>query len=198
MTTRTTHRRLVVGIIAIGLAATACSSSKNGTKSSAANTTSAGSSTSAPASSSAAASSTAAAAGTGACKYVTTEQASQLAGSPVKAGVERSLNSGPITFKYCDYIFDPGNAPGVSIAIADLSAGGTALYQAFRADKQSDSDFEDVPGVGDAAFYASENLNVLKGSTGVILYVGRANGSPRGRDGIPDEKKLADIVLPQL
>ena len=173
-----------------------CSSSKSsGTDTSAATTPSTQVTTSASISTS---SSSAAAVGTGACKYVTVDQASQLAGSPVKPGVGRSFTSGPITFDYCDYIFDPGNAPGVSVAIADLHGAGATLYQQFRASEQSASEFQDVSGVGDEAFYANQNLNIRKGNVGVILFVGRATGSPRGPDGIPDEKKLADIVLPQL
>jgi hypothetical protein len=134
----------------------------------------------------------------GACQYLTVDQASDLAQSPVRAGVERSLSSGPVTFDYCDYIFDPGNAPGVTVAIAHLSGDPQALFDEFRQSKQSDSDFQDVAGVGDAAFYADQNLNILAGDTGVIIYVGRANGTPRGPAGIPDEKAAADIILPQL
>jgi hypothetical protein len=143
-------------------------------------------------------SSSAAALGTGACKYVTVEQATELAGSPVKAGVGRSLTTPPITFKYCDYIFDPGNAPGVSVAVADLGGSGATLYQQFRTSKQGETDFQDVSGVGDEAFYSNGNLNIRKGNHGLILFVGRINSAPRGLDGIPDEKKLAEIILPQL
>jgi hypothetical protein len=153
--------------------------------------------TSAPPSSTAPSTSTAIP-GTGACKYVTTDQASALAGSPVKAGVSRSLTSGPVPFEYCDYIFDPGNAPGVSVAVAKLGSNGAALYAQYRASKQSESDFQDVAGVGDEAFYASGDLNVRKGGTGLILFVGRINSSPRGAGAIPDEKQLAAIVLPQV
>lgn len=137
--------------------------------------------------------------GNGACSYLTVAQASQLAGSPVKAGVERHAQVDPITFAYCDYIFDPGNAPGVSVAVADLPGDPESLFQQFRAEKQgSDSDFQDVPGVGDAAFYADQNLNILLGDKGVVIYVGRATGSPRGPGAIPDEKAAAEIILPQL
>lgn len=118
-------------------------------------------------------SSTPAPVGEGACKYVTTEQAAALAHAAVKPGVSRSLPSGPVTFEYCDYIFDPGNAPAVTVAVADLNGNGPSLFAQFRASEQSQSDFQDVSGVGDEAFYSNGNINVLVGDTGLILYVGR-------------------------
>lgn len=139
-----------------------------------------------------------AAAGPGACRYLTTAQASGLAGSPVKPGVTRSLATGPVTFEYCDYIFEPGNAPGVTVAVADLGSGGASLFDQFRQSKTSADQFQVVPGVGDEAFYGSGNLNVRKGNTGLILFVGRTNSLPRGAEAIPDEKKLAALILPQL
>lgn len=137
--------------------------------------------------------------GTNACRYVTTAQASALAASPVKAGVARSLANGPVPFEYCDYIFDPGNAPGVTVAVATLRGNGASLFDQFRAEKQqSGSDYEVVSGVGDEAFYASGNLNVRKGDRGLILFVGRISSLPRGPKGLPDEKALAALVLGQL
>jgi hypothetical protein len=140
----------------------------------------------------------AASAGTGACKYVTTAQASTLATSPVKAGVARTLSSPPVTFDYCDYIFDPGNAPGVTVAVADLGTSGASLFAAFKASKASENDHQVVSGVGDEAFFSGQNLNVRKGNKGLILFVGRATGSPRGVGALADEKRLAELVLPQL
>jgi hypothetical protein len=144
---------------------------------------------------------TAAATATGsgsACRYVTTAQASALAMSPVKAGVGRSLPSGAITFDYCDYIFDPGNSPGVLVAVANLGSGAAGLFAQFKQSKLSESDHQVVAGVGDEAFFAGQNLNVRKGDKGVILFVGRATGFPRGAGALPDEKRLAELVLPQL
>ena len=140
----------------------------------------------------------AAAAGPGACKYVTTAQASGLAGSPVKAGVTRTLATGPVTFEYCDYIFDPGNAPGVTVAVADLGNSGPALFDQFRQSKTTADEFQAVSGIGDEAFYGSGNLNVRKGNKGLIVFVGRNNASPRGARAIPDETQLAALILPQL
>jgi hypothetical protein len=197
--------------LAAGLAAAlaACGSSGSGAKKPPANSA-ARSSSAAPASTasgSAAAATTApssptsskpaAALGSGACKYVTTAQAAALAGSAVKPGVATQISTPPVTFRYCTYTFSPGNAPGVLVAVANLGSNGKSLFAQFRASKQAD-DVVPVSGVGDEAFYASENLNVRKGNTGVILFVGRANGSPRAEAGIPDEKKLAALVLPQL
>lgn len=151
-----------------------------------------------PASSPATVVAPAAAAGPGACKYVTTAQASGFAGSPVKAGVSRSLATGPVTFEYCDYIFDPGNAPGVTVAVADLGSSGVSFFDQFRQSKASADEFQAVPGIGDEAFYGSGNLNVRKGNKGLIVFVGRANASPRGARAIPDETQLAALILPQL
>jgi len=64
----------------------------------------------------------------GACKYVTTAEATSPATSPVKPGVSRSLTSGPVPFEYCDFIFDPGNSPGVTVAVADLAGNGPGLF----------------------------------------------------------------------
>ncbi|MEA2686929.1 MAG: hypothetical protein QOE93_2124 [Actinomycetota bacterium] len=139
-----------------------------------------------------------AAVGTGACKYVTTAQASALAMSPVKAGTNHSVPNGPVTFDYCDYIFDPGNSPGVSVAIADLAGNGPALFAAYKQSEANESDFQDVAGVGDEAFFAGTNLNVRKGNTGLIVFVGRSTGYPRGADAIADEKQLAALVVGQL
>ncbi|HVF14248.1 MAG TPA: hypothetical protein VM942_06580, partial [Acidimicrobiales bacterium] len=107
----------------------------------------------------------------GACKYVTTAEAAALAGSPVKPGVPRSLTTGPVPFAYCDFIFDPGNAPGVTIAVADLQGNGSGLFDQFRQSESSESDYQEVTGVGDEAFFAGTNLNVRKGDTGLILFV---------------------------
>jgi hypothetical protein len=137
-------------------------------------------------------------AGTGACKYVTTAQATALAGSPVKAGVNRSVSTPPVTFDYCEYIFDPGNAPGVLVAVASLGSGGAALFAQFKASKASENDHQVVTGVGDEAFFSGQNLNVRKGDKGLILNVSRINSLPRGLAGLADEKRLAELVLPQL
>jgi hypothetical protein len=108
------------------------------------------------------------------------------------------LASGPVTFEYCDYIFDPGNAPGVTVAVADLGSNGVAYFDQFRQSKASSEEFQTVAGVGDEAFYGAGNLNVRKGNKGVILFVGRINSLPRGAKALPDEKQLAALVLPQV
>lgn len=136
--------------------------------------------------------------GSGACKYVTTAQASSLAGSAVKPGVVRSLSKGPVTFSFCTYTFDPGNSPGVNVAVADLAGQGPTYFAQFRTQQQSSSYYKVVDGVGDEAFFANGNLNVRKGNTGLILFVGRDSGYPRNVAGIPDEKALAALVLDQL
>ena len=201
-----TNQVLLAAAGGLAVALAGCSSSGSG-----GNTASkpAAGSRSAPASSSApttaAASSSlvtssapAAAKGKGACKYVTTAQAAGLARSKVKPGVSQSVPSGPVTFNTCTYIFDPGNAPGVLVSVVEFGSNGKALFAQFRADKQAHNDYAPVSGVGDEAFYASQNLNVRKGNIGLILFVGRNSGYPRAEKGIPDEKELAALILPQV
>jgi hypothetical protein len=198
----------VVLTLAAGLAMTGCSSSGSGAKNTRPATTAAGTtaaagsasaaSTAAATTSAAAASTAAVATGKGACKYVTTAQASALAQSKVKPGVSKSIPGGPVTFDNCSYIFDPGNAPGVLVSIVKFGSNGKTLFAQFRAEKQANNDYSPVSGVGDEAFYASQNLNVRKGNTGFILFVGRNNSYPRAEKGIPDEKKLAALILPQF
>jgi hypothetical protein len=185
-------------VVAIGLVANACGSSEDGSTGTNASG-SAGTPTSASSANSVVTPTVApAAAGPGACKYLTTAQAAGLAGSPVQPGVTRSLATPPVTFEYCDYIFDPGNAPGVTVAVADLGSNGVSLFAQFRQSKATADEFQEVAGVGDEAFYGSGNLNVRKGNKGLILYVGRTNSLPRGARAIPDEKQLAALILPQL
>ena len=184
--------------MAIALLANGCGGAGDGSIAPTASTVAGNSSVAAPTPSVAATSPPATGAGPGACRYVTTAQASGLAASPVKPGIPRSLASGPVTFEYCDYIFDPGNAPGVTVAVADLGSSGVAFFDQFRQSKLSAEEFQEVAGVGDEAFYGSGNLNVRKGNKGLILYVGRNNSLPRGAKALPDEKQLAALVLPQL
>ena len=134
----------------------------------------------------------------GACKYVTTSQASELAGSAVKAGTARSLSQGPVTFSFCTYTFDPGSSPGVNVAVGDLAGKGPEYFAQFRAQQESSSYYTVVDGVGDEAFFANGNLNIRKGNTGLILFVGRSSGLPRNLAGLSDEKALASLVLAQL
>ena len=182
----------------IATLANACGGGDGDSTAATASSTAAKASSTTPTPSVAATSAPSAGAGPGACKYVTTAQASGLATSPVKAGVTRSLATGPVTFEYCDYIFDPGNAPGVTVAVADLGSNGVSLFDQFRQSKASADEFQAVPGVGDEAFYGSGNLNVRKGNKGLIVFVGRINSLPRGAKALPDEKQLAALILPQL
>src|SRR5437868_3491258 len=112
---RTYRARTLMGVVAIATLANGCGG--GGESSTATTAASAGAPSTAPVTS-VAVTSAPTAGGSGACRYVTTAQASGLAASPVKPGVARSLASGPVTFEYCDYIFDPGNAPGVTVAVA--------------------------------------------------------------------------------
>ena len=190
--------RTALGIVASGLAAVlvACGGSESPTVEQ-------GTDTSTPASVSTPPSAVVttvapAVAGTAACKYATTAQAAGFAGSPVKAGVNRSVPTGPVTFDSCDYILDPGNAPGVTVAVAELGGSAAALFAQFKQTKAAEADHQVVTGLGDEAFFSGQNLNVRKGTKGLILYVGRSTGSPRGVAALPDERRLADLILPQI
>lgn len=131
-----------------------------------------------------------------ACKYVTAAQASALAGTPLTAGNNRTITQAAVPFNYCDYDFVGAKSPGVQVAVADLGSNGVSLFAQFK-QSQLEADSQDVSGVGDEAFYAHGNLNVRKGNTLVILGV-QTIGSPRGAAAIPDEKRLAALVLPQI
>ena len=199
------RRSLQVGValVLVALATAGCGGGDDSTTTAGgADTTAAASATTAaPSASVAPTTPPAATVATGACQYVTTAQAAALVTSPVKAGVTSSASQGSVTFDYCTYTLDPGNAPGVLIAVAKIPGDGPAGFAAFKVDQSQKSDFQDVAGVGDEAYFAGENLYVRKGNTGLILFVSqglRNNGYPRGTDGIPDEKALAAIILPQL
>jgi hypothetical protein len=117
----------------------------------------------------------------------------------VKPGVVRSLNQGPVTFSSCTYTFDPGNSPGVNVAVADMAGHGPTYFAQFRAaQKQSSLYYKVVDGVGDEAFFANGNLNIRKGNTGLILFAGRNSGYRCNLAGLPEEKPLAAVVLGQL
>ena len=185
-------------MVAIGMVANACGSSGESSTATTASGSAGTQATGAPTSAVVTPPVAPAGAGPGACRYLTTAQASGLAASPVKPGVTRTLATPPVTFEYCDYIFDPGNSPGVTVAVADLGTNGASLFAQFRQSKATADEFQEVPGVGDEAFYGSGNLNVRKGNKGLILFVGRSNSLPRGAGAIPDEKQLAALILPQL
>jgi hypothetical protein len=200
---RSIRRRVGVGAIAVVavLATAGCGGdSKTTTTAGGSATTVAGAPAATPTTSagSAVTAAPSAATGTGACKYVSTAQASALATSPVKAGEPSSQTDQGVTFNYCKYIFDPGNAPGVLVATVDLGQAGPGGFASFKQEKASGSDFQDVAGIGDEAYFSGENLYVRQGNTGMILFVGRNDGYPRGTDGIPDEKALAAIIIAQL
>ena len=195
---RKDRAKSLMAVMVIATLANGCGSSGESSTATTASSPAATSATVAPAPTVAVTSAPSAVAGPGACRYVTTAQASGLAVSPVKAGVTRSAATGSVTFEYCDYIFDPGNAPGVTVAVADLGTNAVSLFAQFRQSKASADEFQEVTGVGDEAFYGSGNLNVRKGNKGLILYVGRIDSLPRGARALADEKQLAALILPQL
>lgn len=135
--------------------------------------------------------------GSGACRLLSTAEAAQVAGTAVQPGTEKAIPLGPVTASYCFYLFNPGNAPAVLVAVFKLGGAGRSLFDQFRQDKKSESDYQEVGGVGEEAFFASGNLNLRKGETGLILSVQKM-GPPRGIAGLADDKRLAALVLSRL
>jgi hypothetical protein len=63
-----------------------------------------------------------------------------------ETGRRSESGDGPVTFEYCDYIFEPGNAPGVTVAVADLGSNGVSFFDQFRQSKAAAEWFQEVPG----------------------------------------------------
>lgn len=121
-----------------------------------------------------------------------------MAGTAVQPGKERSVPFGPgITASYCFYNFSPGNAPAVLVAVAELGSASKTLWNQYRQSEMSQSDFQEIGGVGDEAFYNDGNLHVRQGATGLILSVAKV-GAPRGIEALDDIKRLAALVLPRV
>lgn len=91
------HRaKTLMAVVVVAILANGCGSSGESSTATTPSSPAATSATVAPATA-VATSAPSAVAGPGACKYVTTAQASGLAASPVKAGVSRSATTGPVT-----------------------------------------------------------------------------------------------------
>lgn len=75
----------------------------------------------------------------------------------------------------------------------DLGSAGAALFAAYKQSLSSESDFKEVNGVGDEAFFAKGQLAVRQGGTGLIIDVGQNTGSVTGEQ--EKEQGLAMIAL---
>lgn len=131
----------------------------------------------------------------GACGLISTAEAAQMAKTAVQPGVERSFPAAPgVNASLCMYSFQPGNAPAVLIAVAK----GQTVFEQMRQADASESDFEEVSGIGDAAYRCcGGNLKVRHGDTALTLSMGQKNGVP-GDTPIDDVKRLAALVISRL
>lgn len=188
-----TSRHKVPVMAAVVLALTAglggCGGKKSGTVAGGSSTTPASAPASSPAATAPATKGQGGGGGPGACHLISTAEAAQLAKTAVQPGVEKSLPAAPgITASYCTYAFQPGNAPAVLIAV--YKAAPSVLAQARQADA-SESDFQEVSGVGDEAHQCcGGNLKVRVGDTGLVLSIGQRNGVA-GDTPLDDLKRLA-------
>jgi hypothetical protein len=97
---------------------------------------------------------------------------------------------GSIEAKYCMY------GSEVALARFDLGSAGESLFAQYKQSLTSESDFEEVSGVGDEAFFAKGQLAVRQGDTGLIVDVGQNTGSIPGEQ--EKEKSLAVAALGRL
>jgi hypothetical protein len=84
----------------------------------------------------------------------------------------------------------------VLVARLDLGSAAPDLFAQYRASLESESDFEQVSGVGEEAFFAKGQLALRQGDTGLIVDVGQNLGTTPGEQ--EKEKALAAIALGRL
>jgi hypothetical protein len=78
----------------------------------------------------------------------------------------------------------------------ELGSGAQALFGQYRQSLVSESDYQNVTGLGDEAFAAKGQLTVRKGQTGLIIDVGQNRGG--GAKELQAEKTLATLALGRL
>ncbi len=118
-----------------------------------------------------------------------------MAKTAVQPGVGRSFPAAHgVSASYCTYSFQPGNSPAVLIAVAK----GHTVFEQMRQADASESDFEEVSGIGDAAYRCcGGNLVVRHGDTALTLSIGQKNGVA-GDTPVEDVKRLAALVISRL
>jgi hypothetical protein len=130
----------------------------------------------------------------GACSLVTRQQAAAALGAAVPAGVEKTadlpMKGASIKTQYCFY------GTEVTVARFELGTTASALFAQYRASLQSNSDYENIGGVGDEAFHAKGQIAVRKGQTGLIVDVGQNRGG--GASEVRKEKALAALAVSHL
>jgi hypothetical protein len=97
---------------------------------------------------------------------------------------------GPVEAQYCSYGSD------VFLASFDLGSAGSTIFGQYRQSLSSESDYQEVSGVGDEAFFAKGQLALRQGDTGLIVDVGQNTGSVPGEQ--EKEKSLAAAALARL
>lgn len=186
-------RILGTTLLAVAMAGTACGGSDNGGSTQAGGASGAGGS-SVPATT-APTTTPAPVGGSGACSLITQDEATAALGTPVPTGSETTASipvegMGSIEAKYCMY------GSEVALARFDLGSAGESLFAQYKQSLTSESDFEEVSGVGDEAFFAKGQLAVRQGDTGLIVDVGQNTGSIPGEQ--EKEKSLAMAALGRL
>jgi hypothetical protein len=186
-------RVVSIALLALAVAGTACGGSDNGGSTQAGGGSGSGSSsapvTTPPPTTPAQVS------GSGACALVTQQEAGSVLGTSVPVG--RNINAslpingvGSIETQTCLY------GSEVLVARFDLGNAGASLFAQYRQSLTSGSDFQEVSGVGDEAFFAKGQLAVRQGNIGLIIDVGQNTGSIPGEQ--EKEKSLALAALARL
>jgi hypothetical protein len=113
------------------------------------------------------ASPTPAAAPKGACKYLTTREASRILGTRAGAGKSATQQSGGVNAEGCEWKAKKkgtGGLEGQALSLEIAVESGTALVDEYQAAKVEDpEDTEAVSGLGDDAFLADLDLHALVG-----------------------------------
>jgi hypothetical protein len=132
--------------------------------------------------------------GSDACTLVTQDEAAEVLGSSVPPPSEDtfSIPVGGTTLEEQVCLF----GSQVLVARFDLGGVASALFDQYRASLQSESDFEEVSGVGEEAFFAKGQLALRQGETGLIVDVGQNLGTTP--DEQEKEKALAAIAIGRL
>lgn len=127
-----------------------------------------------------------------ACALITRDEAGAARGIPVPEGKERTdLNPfGPGASSYCAY------GGEVSIFWADLGNGAANTFAQYRTAKNSESDYQELSGMGDEAFVAGANLTIRVGSSALVINVGQNTNTVANH--LEKEKGLAVIALGRL
>jgi len=130
----------------------------------------------------------------GACALITRDEAARALGAPVPLGTEQAMSfpvrGRVIPAEYCLY------GAEVIVARFDMGPDAETAFQEYRKSLAALDDYQNVSGVGDAAFAAKGQLAVRRGQTGLIIDVGQARGG--GDAELAAERALAMLALGRL